>query len=71
MSASFAIVGSGPSGMYAADALLKEVPVDPTEPLGEQEKVQEVARLLSGINISSHSLASAQEMVERSREAGV
>lgn len=41
------------------------------EPLGEQEKVQEVARLLSGINISSHSLASAQEMVERSREAGV
>ena len=26
MSASFAIVGSGPSGMYAADALLKEVP---------------------------------------------
>ena len=26
MSASFAVVGSGPSGMYAADALLKEVP---------------------------------------------
>lgn len=36
--------------------------------LGEKEKVKEVARLLSGIEVSDHSLASAEEMVIRGRE---
>ena len=38
-------------------------------PLSEKEKVQEVARLLSGIDVSDHSLASAEEMVNRGRQA--
>ena len=35
--------------------------------LGEKEKVAEVARLLSGIDVSDHSMASAEEMVIRGR----
>lgn len=38
-------------------------------PLGEKEKVAEVARLLSGIDVSDHSMASAEEMVNRARRA--
>lgn len=38
-------------------------------PLDEQQKVAEVARLLSGIEVSDHSLASAEEMVNRGRQA--
>ncbi|HKI98946.1 MAG TPA: DNA repair protein RecN [bacterium] len=41
------------------------------EPLDEREQVQEVARLLSGIEVTSRSLASAEEMVTRGRQAGV
>ena len=40
------------------------------EPLDEKEQVREVARLLSGIEVTSRSLASAEEMVSRGREAG-
>lgn len=40
-------------------------------PLDEQQKVAEVARLLSGIEVSDHSLASAEEMVNRGRQARV
>jgi DNA repair protein RecN (Recombination protein N) len=40
------------------------------EPLGEREQVQEVARLLSGVEVTSRSLASAEEMVSRGRQAG-
>ena len=40
------------------------------EPLDEKKQVQEVARLLSGIEVTSRSLASAEEMVNRGREAG-
>ncbi len=36
--------------------------------LAEGEKVEEIARLLSGIDISNHSLASAEEMLNRGRE---
>lgn len=35
--------------------------------LSEKEKVAEVARLLSGINVSDHSVASAEEMLTRGR----
>jgi DNA repair protein RecN (Recombination protein N) len=35
--------------------------------LSEKEKVAEVARLLSGIDVSDHSVASAEEMVTRGR----
>ncbi|MDH5751518.1 MAG: DNA repair protein RecN [Deltaproteobacteria bacterium] len=38
------------------------------ERLGETEQVLEVARLLSGMEISEHSLASAREMVGRGRK---
>ena len=38
-------------------------------PLDERQKVAEVARLLSGIEVSDHSLASAEEMVNRGRQA--
>ena len=34
-----------------------------------REQVREVARLLSGIDVSEHSLASAEEMVNRGRQA--
>jgi DNA repair ATPase RecN len=40
------------------------------EILGEREQVQEVARLLSGIEVTTSSLASAEEMVSRGRQAG-
>ena len=40
------------------------------EALEGRDKVEEVARLLSGINISSHSLASAEEMVARGGNSG-
>jgi DNA repair protein RecN (Recombination protein N) len=40
------------------------------EPLDEKAKVEEVARLLSGLRITSHSLASAEEMVNRGRTTG-
>jgi DNA repair protein RecN (Recombination protein N) len=40
------------------------------EPLDEREQVREVARLLSGIEVTSRSLASAEEMVSRGRQAG-
>jgi DNA repair protein RecN (Recombination protein N) len=36
--------------------------------LSEEEKVREVARLLSGIDVSGHSVASAEEMVSRGKE---
>lgn len=36
--------------------------------LTREEKVQEVARLLSGLDISDHSLASAEEMVNRGHQ---
>lgn len=36
--------------------------------LTEEEKVTEIARLLSGIEVSGHSLASAEEMLNRGRE---
>ncbi len=39
-------------------------------PLERQEKVEEVARLLSGINITGATMASAEEMVERGSNAG-
>ncbi|NIP74129.1 MAG: hypothetical protein GWO16_14405 [Gammaproteobacteria bacterium] len=38
------------------------------ETLDDEAKVQEVARLLSGVEITPHSLASAAEMVSRGRE---
>lgn len=38
-------------------------------PLDQKEKVAEVARLLSGIDVSDHSMASAEEMVSRGRPA--
>jgi DNA repair protein RecN (Recombination protein N) len=38
-------------------------------PLMGQEKVQEVARLLSGVTVTAHSLASAEEMVNRGNRA--
>lgn len=41
------------------------------EHLAEREKVAEVARLLSGVEVTSRSLASAEEMVNRGRQAGV
>jgi DNA repair protein RecN (Recombination protein N) len=41
------------------------------EPLDRRRQVQEVARLLSGIEITHQSLASAEEMVNRGRQAGV
>ena len=37
------------------------------KPLDTESKVREVARLLSGIEVSGHSLRSAEEMVERGR----
>jgi len=40
------------------------------QPLNAQEQVQEVARLLSGVEVTSRSLASAEEMVSRGRSAG-
>ena len=40
------------------------------EPLDEREQVREVARLLSGIEVTSRSLASAEEMVSRGRQPG-
>lgn len=38
-------------------------------PLEGQDKVREVARLLSGVTVTAHSLASAEEMVNRSNSA--
>ena len=38
-------------------------------PLGEKEKVAEVARMLSGIDVSDRSLASAEEMLNKGRQA--
>ncbi len=38
-------------------------------PITEKEKVAEVARMLSGINVSDQSLASAEEMVNKGRQA--
>jgi DNA repair protein RecN (Recombination protein N) len=40
------------------------------ELLAEQDKVREVARLLSGVEVTSRSLASAEEMVSRGRAPG-
>lgn len=40
------------------------------EPLDETEKVAEVARLLSGIEVTPQSLASAEELVSRGRQGG-
>ncbi|MEE8395494.1 MAG: DNA repair protein RecN, partial [bacterium] len=37
--------------------------------LSDQEQVKEVARLLSGLEVSGHTLASAEEMVSRGRAA--
>ncbi|MBI4084234.1 MAG: DNA repair protein RecN [Candidatus Lambdaproteobacteria bacterium] len=37
-------------------------------PLDGERQVQEVARLLSGVDVSEHSLASAQEMISRGRQ---
>ena len=40
------------------------------EMLEGKKKVEEVARLLSGIDITTHSLASAEEMLSRGGNAG-
>ncbi len=41
------------------------------EPLDTEAQVHEVARLLSGLEVSERSLASAEEMVSRGREASL
>lgn len=39
------------------------------EPLSDADKVREIARLLSGIDLSDHSLRSAEEMVQRGQRS--
>ena len=39
-------------------------------PLNPEQQVREVARLLSGLTVSGHSLASAQEMVNKAKNPG-
>ncbi|MCB1876947.1 MAG: DNA repair protein RecN [Chromatiales bacterium] len=40
------------------------------EPLAEDERVSEIARMLGGLDITDHTLAHAREMLERAAQAG-
>ena len=64
------IAALGTRHVLVSKAVSKGQTYTRAETLEGREKVEEVARLLSGIDITTHSLASAEEMLSRGGTAG-